>query len=335
MPFAYTNPKEEHLNTRRFGGLFDVSHMGQLRLRGGESLSLLEKLLPTHIQRLQEGKAQYSALLNHQGGIIDDIIVYCLKFKKDYLLCVNAGPVEKVFRWIQKKTGAYKVNLTDETDQWSLIAVQGPKALGLCEQVFQTSFAGLKRFGFQEIGGRLFSRTGYTGEDGLEVYLPPHQTPLIWQELLTKGEVCSVCPVGLAARNTLRLEMAYLLSGQDFDESRTLKAAGLGRLQKNPTEYIGKRASLIDNGETLRGFMMEDSPGVPRQGYSVFSATGELIGRVTSGAKSPNLEKMIGLAYIKGVREEIFVEIHGQKVKARLFKGPFLSESVREKSAGN
>ena len=329
MPFSYSSPGKEHLNTREHGGLFDVSHMGELRIQGKEALDLLKKLLPTDIQNLREGEAQYSALLNHQGGIIDDLIVYCLKFSEEYLLCVNAERVFVVVEWIEKEAKNYNIHLSDETDRWGLIAVQGPKALLLSEKVFQTSFTDLKRFCFRVLNDMLFSRTGYTGEDGLEIYIPWKEVPPVWEYLLKEGKKFSVCPVGLGARDTLRLEMKYLLSGQDFNENRTLEAAGLGWLKKNPDNYIGKDVSL-SNEEKLKGFILEESSaGVPRKGDRVFSEKGEQIGVVTSGAKSPSLEKMIGLAYIKENWKNCLLEIHGQKCRAKFTKGPFLNHYQR------
>ena len=326
MPFSYTSSGEEHLNTRQFGGLFDVSHMGELRVQGKEALNLLKKLLPTNIQNLKEGQAQYSALLNYQGGMIDDIIVYCLNFSEEYFLCVNSGRVSLGFEWMKKEAQNYDVSLRDETDIWGLIAVQGPRAFPLCEKIFAMSFSSLaKRFYFQEMDGILFSRTGYTGEEGMEVYLPLERAVEVWELLLAEGKKLSVFPVGLGARDTLRLEMAYLLSGQDFDETRTLQEAGLGWLNRNPEDYIGKKASLAKKGENLRGFILTEPSGIPRKGHTVFSEEGERIGIVTSGAKSPTLEKMIGLAYIKGDWQKCLLEIHGQKVKAHLVKGPFLN----------
>ena len=332
MPFSYTNPGKEHLNTRQHGGLFDVSHMGELRVVGKDALTFLKKLLPTDIQKLQEGQAQYSVLLNHQGGMIDDIIVYCLNFSKEYFLCVNAGRVSFVFEWIKKEAESYDVGLKDETDMWGLIAVQGPRAFPLCERVFKTSFSSLvRRFRFQKTNNMLFSRTGYTGEEGMEIYLPLDRTLEVWEHLLEKGKELSIFPVGLGARDTLRLEMAYLLSGQDFDETRTLKEAGLSWLNRNPENYIGKEAGFTNKGEKLRGFIIEESSGIPRKGHTVFSEDGERIGIVTSGAKSPSLEKMIGLAYIKENWERCLLEIHGQKLRADFIKGPFLKPLSKEK----
>ena len=352
LPFSFRSPREEHLCARAAGAFFDVSHMGEIRIQGRDSLRLLQKALPTDIAGLKEGRAQYSALLNHQGGLIDDLIAYCLKPGKDYLLCVNAGPKEKLFSQLKAASGEgkFEVSVADESDRWAVIAVQGPKALDLCEKISGLSFSKLKRFCFLEKSGVLFSRTGYTGEDGLELYLPPARAVAAWRRLTEAGKGFGVVPAGLGARDTLRLEAGYLLSGQDFDESRGLKGAGLLRLKKNPEIYRGKGAVPAKDaeGEVLRGFVLEEAAngapppaeggfaqktkagaslvkagraqeqagagggaeglaqeqapprvGVPRRGALVFSESGESIGVVTSGAKAPSLNQMIGLAYIK------------------------------------
>ena len=262
LPFSFTSPNEEHLYARSAGAFFDVSHMGEIRIQGRDSLRLLQKALPTNIGGLAEGRAQYSALLNRQGGLIDDLIAYCLKPGNDYLLCVNAGPKERVFSWIKAaaRDGGFELSAADESDLWAVIAVQGPKALALCEKISGLSFSKLKRFCFLEKSGVLFSRTGYTGEDGLEIYLPTARAPAAWRRLAEAGKELGAVPAGLAARDTLRLEAGYLLSGQDFDESLGLKGAGLLRLRKNPEKnnyYIGKGAVPAKDaeGEVLRAFV--------------------------------------------------------------------------------
>ena len=338
LPFSFTSPNEEHLCARSAGAFFDVSHMGEIRIQGRDSLRLLQKALPTNIGGLAEGRAQYSALLNRQGGLIDDLIAYCLKPGNDYLLCVNAGPKERVFSWIKAaaRDGGFELSAADESDLWAVIAVQGPKALALCEKISGLSFSKLKRFCFLEKSGVLFSRTGYTGEDGLEIYLPTARAPAAWRRLAEAGKELGAVPAGLAARDTLRLEAGYLLSGQDFDESRGLKGAGLLRLRKNPEKnnyYIGKGAVPAKDaeGEVLRAFVLEETAGVgvPRRGALVFSESGETIGAVTSGAKAPSLNQMIGLAYILDEeggrpRRRVLIEIHGEKRPAKLVKPPFI-----------
>ena len=330
MPFSYTHPREEHLKVRESGGLFDVSHMGEIRVIGKDALPLLQKILPTVISKLKVGEAQYSILCNEEGGLIDDLIVYCLKEAEDYLICVNAAHKEKDFEWIQSHNHFKNITIEDQSNAWGLVAVQGPKSLKLCEKVFPSlSFLDLKRFHFIFKDGFLFSKTGYTGEEGLEIYSPWDQTLSFWENLLTEGESFSFSPIGLGARDTLRLEMGYLLAGQDFDERRTPWEAGLSWLLKNPENYIGKKA-LLQRKETvkerLQGFVVEGDSGVPRKAYLLFSEDGKPIGEVTSGAKSPNLEKMIGMAYIRGQREKCLLEIHGSQIPIRLVERPFLKK---------
>ena len=331
LPFSYTSPGEEHLKTRQFGGLFDVSHMGEFRVKGGGSLSFLQSLLPTDIQNLKTGQARYSVFCNQEGGLIDDLIVYALSRGEEYLLCVNAATRKKDWLWLQSFSSGVDVTMTDESDQWGMVAVQGPKALDLCERVFFGSGAdvrSLRRFHFAWAGNILVSRTGYTGEEGVELYIPWEKTLEIWETLVKQGQDFSIGPVGLGARNTLRLEMAYLLSGQDFDESRTPLEAGLSWLMTSKGEYVGKKGLEKSSvSEKLSGFIVEEPSGIPRTGHPVLSGGGEPVGVVTSGAQSPSLEKMIGLAYIKEEAEDCFVNIHGSSAKITRVSGPFLKIS--------
>ena len=324
LPFCYrTGAAKEHLSARRHAALFDVSHMGRLRIQGKEALDFLARLLPAHAAALPAGEAQYSALLNEKGGIIDDLVVYCMQKGGDYLLCVNASAKEKDMAWIQKQGARFAVQVKDETAQWSLLALQGPDSLQIAEAVFQKPFSALKKFEFLEDGGRMFVRAGYTGEKGLEIYSPVSKAVETWEMLLSAG---NVTPAGLGARDTLRLEMGYLLSGQDFDEARSLDAAGLSWLKKNPENYIGMHSAISEH-EKLAGFVLKQPLGVPRSGCFVYDARGGRLGHVTSGAKSPSLEKMIGLAYIKKTCENFFVEIHGLKAPAEVRPPPFLKKN--------
>ena len=328
LPFSYTTPGEEHLNTRRNGGLFDVSHMGQLRVKGKNSLPFLQKLLPTDIQGLKAGQARYSVFCNREGGLIDDLIVYTVHHGEDYLLCVNSSAKEKDLLWIKsfaEREG--EITLTDESAKWGMTAVQGPRALDLCEKVFSGGggmISSLKKFHYIWRGDILVSRTGYTGEDGVELYMPREKTLKVWRDLVERGKEFSVKPAGLGARDTLRLEMAYLLSGQDFDESRTPLSAGLAWLMTNKGDFVGKSGLQKPPAEKLKGFIVEGPSGVPRRGCPVLSPSGAAVGVVTSGAKSPTLEKMIGLAYIKEQEEACFVNIHGSKTEITKVSGPFL-----------
>ena len=324
MPFNYTSPAQEHIQTRKTVGLFDVSHMGQIRIKGKDSLSFLEKLFPSDLESLKYGQALYSVMCLENGGLIDDLIVYAFS-KENYLLCVNSAFKEKDLKWIISQQDGEKVTIQDESDHWALIAVQGPRSVDLCQKLFPGS-SSIPKFHFIEEGGCFLSRTGYTGEDGFEIYTPIEKAVSVWTELLKKGEEFSICPVGLGARDTLRLEMAYLLAGQDFNETHTPLQAGLGWLLKSKKNYIGKESLLQkkDIGAVrLKAFFMSDNSAVPRTNSLLYSSEGELIGKVTSGAKSPSLNKMIGLAYIKGSHKEFFVDIRGLKNKAFITKKPF------------
>lgn len=328
LPFCYTSPGEEHLNTRKSGGLFDVSHMGEFRVKGKGSLSFLQNLLPTDIQNLETGQARYSVFCSRKGGLIDDLIIYALSRGEEYLLCVNAATREKDWLWLQSFSSGADVKMIDESAEWGMVAVQGPQSLDLCERVFSGSgvdFRSLRRFHFAWAGNILISRTGYTGEEGVELYIPWEKTLETWEILVEQGRELSIGPVGLGARNTLRLEMAYLLSGQDFNESHTPLEAGLSRLMTNKGDYVGKKELEKSSvSEKLSGFIVEEPSGIPRTGHPVLSGQGEPVGVVTSGAQSPSLEKMIGLAYIKEEAGDCFVNIHGSSSKITRVSGPFL-----------
>ena len=244
---------------------------------------------------------------------------------------MNAATKDKDKQWLESHIQNQEVEIRDESASWGMIAVQGPASIELCKKVFPAvDFSSIKKFCFAFQEACIFSRTGYTGEEGFEIYTPWEQSESIWKKLLEQGSSFSVAPVGLGARDTLRLEMAYLLSGQDFDESKSPLEAGLAWMMKNPKSYVGKEILLEqqkkDIQQKLKGFIMEESLGVPRKGYSVLSESGETIGVVTSGAKSPSLEKMIGLAYIRGQGASCVLDIRGSKVKACVVSGPFLKK---------
>ncbi|MCY4321242.1 MAG: glycine cleavage system aminomethyltransferase GcvT [Bdellovibrionaceae bacterium] len=328
MPFSYSSPAQEHYHVRKTGGIFDVSHMGQIRIKGKDSRIFLEKLLPSNLENLYPGKAIYSVLCLHTGGLIDDLILYSYS-AEDYLLCVNSAFKDKDLEWIKSQHKKENLWIQDESEKWGLIAIQGPCCFKFCEKIFPTvKFNKIKKFHFIEQDSCLFARTGYTGEDGFEVYIPREKALPIWNKMIIEGREFSILPIGLGARDTLRLEMAYLLSGQDFDESKTPLQAGISWLLKNPKNYIGKDAILKQKEQgdysKLQAFVMEEAISVPRTGYAVYSETGKKIGEVTSGAKSPSLDKMIGLAYIKGNNENCWIDIRGSKMKANIVSKPFL-----------
>ncbi|MCZ0933377.1 MAG: glycine cleavage system aminomethyltransferase GcvT [Oligoflexia bacterium] len=329
MPFCYTSPAQEHHQARQTGGLFDVSHMGQIRIKGKDSLAFLEKLLPSNLKALLPGQALYSVLCLPTGGMIDDLILYSLSLE-DYLLCVNSAYKDKDLKWIKSQHTNEKLVIQDESDKWALIAVQGPHCFELCQKLFPSiNFKQIKKFHFTEEDSCLLARTGYTGEEGFEIYIPNEKGLALWEKMIYIGKEFAISPIGLGARDTLRLEMAYLLSGQDFDENKSPLQAGLDWLIKNSEDYIGKKAILKQKEQgaysKLQAFIMETAAAVPRKGYSIYSETEkEAIGQVTSGAKSPSLDKMIGLGYIEGERKNCLIDIRGAKIKANIVSKPFL-----------
>ena len=328
MPFSYTSPKEEHLNTRKHGSLFDVSHMGQIRIKGQGSLAPLQNVLPTQISHLKSGQACYSVLCSKKGGLLDDIIVYVIEPDKDYLLCVNAGHKDKVFSWLSSQIPTEM--LVDASPYWAMIAVQGPLSFTLFKKIFTADIDKLAPFEFCFDEDRIVSLTGYTGEQGFEIYVPTKKVCEIWSKFLEEGQKLGIKPAGLGARDTLRLEMKYLLAGQDFDETKTPVDAGLSWLLTNKGDYIGKPYHKAGAME-LRAFTLSDpAAGVPRNSYKVLSQKNLPIGFVTSGAKSPSLEKMIGLAYIERGEQEAFVDLHGSSYKMTWVQGPFLKKGEQE-----
>lgn len=334
MPVEYAGLRKEHVNTRQNVGLFDVSHMGEIRVKGAKSLETLQWLTTNDVSKLAEGQAHYSLLPNEQGGLVDDIIVYCLKPGEDYLVCVNASNTDKDFAWMsQHNRGADIVN---ESSKWGQIAVQGPKAMTLLQRVFSDEIKHVKPFQCQWVvfhGEKcLLARTGYTGEDGAEIFVPAAKTESLWQSLMEKGADLSVMPVGLGARDTLRTEMKYSLYGHEIDDQSNPYAAGLGWVVKpDAKDFIGKTAMLEQKTAGLKrkliGFVMTER-GIPRAGYSLFSFDNQEIGKVTSGTVSPSLNDNIGIAYVDMAHSEVGtvfnVDIRGRKVQARVVKTPFV-----------
>ena len=242
---------------------------------------------------------------------------------------MNSAFKDKDLEWIKSQHTTEKLLIQDESEEWTLIAVQGSHCFELCRKLFSSiDFTQIKKFHFIEEDSCILARTGYTGEEGFEIYIPQERGLALWEKFIQEGKEFSMSPIGLGARDTLRLEMAYLLSGQDFDESKSPLQAGLDWLLKNPENYIGKSAILKQKEQgsypKLQAFIMEETVAVPRTGYSIYSKTGEIIGQVTSGAKSPSLKKMIGLGYIAGKYENCWIDIRGSKVKAHIVSKPFL-----------
>lgn len=333
MPVQYKGLKEEHINVRTNVGLFDVSHMGEVRVKGPNALATLEWLTTNDVAKLNDGEAQYSLLPNENGGLVDDIIVYCLKKNEDYLVCVNASNKDKDFAWMVKNNKG--ADITDESSSWGQIAIQGPKALALCDGVFGFKVSEMKPFAVQcglfKNFKIMVATTGYTGEKGCEVFVEATGTASLWCELLNIGEKHGVQAIGLGARDTLRTEMKYSLYGHEIDDTTNPYEAGLGWVVKPAKkDFIGKTpmVAVKEKGlsKQLIGFKMLEK-GIPRQGYDLYSIDNNLIGKVTSGTHSPSLDEPIGIGYVSIAHgaegSQIFVDIRGRKVKAQVCKTPF------------
>lgn len=339
LPVQFSSIKEEHEAVRTKAGLFDVSHMGEISVEGPEALLFLQKLCSNDISKIAIGRAQYNIFCYENGGIVDDLLVYRLG-ENNYLLVVNAANTEKDYQWLVKnKTENVEVkNLSDSIAQ---LALQGPLAEKVLQKVAtETDLSEIKFFGFREnlkLGQAyaLVSRTGYTGEDGFEIYCKPEDAIYLWNELMEKGEEEGVLPCGLGARDTLRFEATLPLYGQELTSEITPLEAGLNFAVKltKQEDFIGKQTLLLQREQGLKrrlvGIEMMDR-GIPRHGYKVLSEDKE-IGFVTTGTQSPTLKKNIGLAYVtvdfSEPQTEVLVEIRGKQLKAKVIPTPFYKRS--------
>lgn len=334
MPVQYKGLKEEHLNVRQNVGLFDVSHMGEVRVKGPKALETLQWLTTNDVAKLENGQAQYSLLPNDQGGLVDDIIVYCVEKNADYLVCVNASNADKDFAWMLKNNKG--ADITNESSLWAQIAVQGPKALALTDKVLGSQAQAMKAFHF--VSGKyqghkiILATTGYTGEQGCEIFIEAAGAVPLWRELLAKGGPEGVQAIGLGARDTLRTEKKYSLYGHEIDDLSNPYAAGLGWVIKpEAKKFLGMEKFLEGRASgtlpSLVGLKMVDK-GIPRQGYKIQNAQGTEIGNITSGTVSPSLDVAIGIAYIAAdqakIGQEVFVDIRGRPAKAVVCKTPFV-----------
>lgn len=333
MPVLYSGLVDEHVAVRERAGLFDVSHMGEIRLRGPQALTNIQRFTVNDASTLEIGQAHYTAMTNTEGGIIDDLLVYRMA-SDDYLLVVNAGTVPKDFAWISAQVSG-DIELTNESEQWAQLALQGPASQAVLSRVLDVDLAaiGYYRFVRCEIGGdaAIVSRTGYTGEDGFEVYLGPSHAERLADEILAAGEAEQVVPAGLGARDTLRLESGMLLYGNDMDEGRSPVEAGLSWIVKlDKGDFVGRDviASQKQAGtsQKLIGVKIVGR-GIPRHGYPVLDSEGTVIGEMTSGTFSPTLKEGLGLAYVNAASAvpdtEIAVEIRGRKIPAKVVRPPF------------
>jgi aminomethyltransferase len=340
MPVQYAGLVAEHMAVRERVGLFDVSHMGDIQLRGPNSLAAVQKLLMNDASKLQIGQAHYSAMLYPNGTFVDDVVLHKLG-ENDYLIVINAGTREKDVQWVRQTIGGMSgVHVTDVSDYYTQIAIQGPKAQATLQKLTPVDLTPIKNYWFTwgQVCGLhnvLIARTGYTGEDGFEIYIPADEptSARVWAELLAAGEEFGIVPCGLGARNTLRLESAMALYGHEISDELNVFEANLGRYCKldKGTDFVGREALLKvqeDGGpkKKLVGLEMVDR-GIGRDGYPVLSAAGLQIGYVTSGSPAPFLKKNIALAYVPvdstAVGTEVFVEIRNQPVKAVVVPTPF------------
>lgn len=338
LPVQFSSIKEEHETVRTKAGLFDVSHMGEILVSGPESTPFLQSVLTNDISKLVPNKAQYTIMCYENGGTVDDLIVYMLD-ENEYLLVVNAANTEKDFEWLQKQNNHNeKVILKNKSEYFAQIALQGPKAEQILQKVVKDPLNAIPFFRFQQgvaiegiEGEALISRTGYTGEDGFEIYLHSQDGKDLWELLLEKGEEEGIQPIGLGARDTLRFEANLALYGQELSSEISPVEAGLGFAVKvnKPIDFIGKKVlkKQLDEGADRRlvGIEMLDK-GIPRHGYALYQDDTE-IGFVTSGTQSPTLNKNIGLALISSkyaaLDTEVAIQIRKRRLKAKIVKTPF------------
>lgn len=335
MPVRYSSDIEEHMTVRNDVGVFDVSHMGEFLLKGPQALDLIQRVTSNDASKMIDGQAQYSCLPNETGGIVDDLIVYKIK-DNDYMLVVNASNIDKDWNWISKynSKGVDMKNISDDT---CLFAVQGPKAKEVLQKLTTTDLSSIQYYHFAigEFAGVrdvIISNTGYTGAGGFEIYVNKQFAEKTWNAIFEAGKDRNIKPIGLGARDTLRLEMGFCLYGNDIDDTTSPIEGGLGWITKFTKEFTN--ASVIKKqkeegvSRKLVGFKMIDK-GIPRHDYEIKSATGVIIGKVTSGTISPVLGIGIGLGYVTPENTkpdtEIFISVRNKDLKAQVTKLPFIS----------
>ncbi|MFZ5470640.1 MAG: glycine cleavage system aminomethyltransferase GcvT [Myxococcota bacterium] len=331
MPVQYSSVISEHEAVRNAAGLFDVSHMGEIELVGKGALAAANRLITNDLEHIADGQAVYAGLLNEQGGFVDDVVAY--RFSPEHIfICVNASNREKDFAWMQKH--AKTVAPQNVSDEWAQLAVQGPKAPSIVGRLaaVDVSGVGTYRFTTGKVAGVecIISRTGYTGEDGFELYCPPGEAERLWFALLEEGKRDGLVPAGLGARDSLRTEMKYALYGNDIDDTHTPLEAGLGWIVKwDKADFVGKEALAKQKAEGVRrklvGFVLTES-GIPRPHYPILK-DGKQVGEVTSGTMGPSVKKAIGIGYVptelSTEGSTFHVEIRGRPVAAQVVKTPF------------
>ncbi len=333
MPVQYEGVIAEHNNVREHVGVFDVSHMGEFWVRGPQALDLVQKVTSNDVSKLVPGKIQYSCLPNDKGGIVDDLLVYC-EDEQNFMLVVNASNIEKDWNWI-KGHNTFDCEMINESDDISLLAVQGPKANAALQSLTDIDLDAMKYYTFEKgkfagVDNVIVSATGYTGAGGFEIYFPNKDAEHIWNEIFKAGADQNIKPIGLAARDTLRLEMGFCLYGNDIDETTSPIEAGLGWITKFTSDFINSEELKKQKEEgvhrKLVGFELVDR-GIPRHGYPIVDLNGNEIGIVTSGTMSPSTQKAIGLGYVPTAASapgtEIAVQVRNKSLKAVVVKLPF------------
>lgn len=336
MPISYSGINDEHAAVRKNAGVFDVSHMGEFILKGPDALDLIQRVTSNDASKLTNGKAQYSCLPNEQGGIVDDLIVYCIEENKTYMLVVNASNIEKDWNWILKHN-TRNVEMHNISDKTCLLAIQGPNATKMLQPLTDMDIMNLKYYTFAKgkfagVDNVLVSATGYTGAGGVEIYFEDSNGAAgkIWDAIFEIGAPQGLKPIGLGARDTLRLEMGYCLYGNDIDDTTSPLEGGLAWITKFSKDFTAKE--ILEKQKTegvkrkLVGFEMIER-GIPRHDYLIKDVSGNTIGKVTSGTQAPSLNKAVGLGYVTvdhaGLDSEIFIDIRNTPVKARVVKAPF------------
>jgi len=335
MPISYTGINDEHAAVRNGAGVFDVSHMGEFILKGENALDLIQRVTTNDAGKLTAGKAQYSCLTNETAGIVDDLIIYCLEENKAYMLVVNASNIDKDWNWISRFNSKH-VEMQNISDKTSLLAVQGPNATKIVQLLTDTDIMNLKYYTFVKgtfagVKNVLISATGYTGSGGVEIYFENNEDDAnkIWDAIFDAGGA-GIKPIGLGARDTLRLEMGYCLYGNEIDDTTSPLEGGLGWITKFSKNFTAKeileeqKATGINR--RLVGFEMVDK-GIPRHGYKIANANGEDIGVVTSGTQAPSLGKAVGLGYVSKENSandsKIYISVRDRLLEAKVVKTPF------------
>lgn len=325
VPLYFTSILDEHEAVRTRSGLFDISHMGEFKVRGRGALAFLQKLLPRDLSRMENGQALYMPMLDENGGVIDDVIVY-RSGPQEYFLIVNAGNVDKDSAWVSSHV-TEDVHFENLSEHYGLLAFQGPEAALIIERLFGSQYAALRYYRFAPFRDGFISRTGYTGEDGFEICVAKSDVPKLWQDIRAAGQTA---PIGFGARDTLRLEAGMLLCGHDMNEDTTPLEAGISwALDLSKPDFIGLAALRKQQSEGVKrkmaGFILKER-GIPREGYGI-QKNGRIIGKVTSGAPSPTLKENIGLGYIEAAEavlgSEIEIIIRGRSFKAIITTLPF------------